>query len=411
MNRFFITEFSRKYYEDYDRDLEIKRPLRVTEVEAGVILPAVEIPCKDNTAYLGGVLDKNGNFVPESATPRNKPEKALTAGYALDKEPAYRDETVIYGGVLYEFYGHVLLETSARLWYYFKHNPNKYRVVFDVVPGARGKFREFFELWDIPYNDDTFITEPTRYKRVIVPEEASRYATSWHQDYAIPFEYMKSKVQAGKYEKIYFTRTHLLRNPVCGETQIEDIFRRNGFSVVAPETLSLREQISLLKGCKCLACFAGTLACQVLFCENGASRIVLNRAFEPAEAHQIFDQLKGLHTTTVDVSLNPLPVTHVIGPWICGLTEPFLQFLKEEGFRGYHERNLNVVAVDDLVVFLRSWHQANRRFALSADEVKFSIARLRYSFFGEAQRSIYKLLYKFCFGRLRRTIKAKTKLD
>ena len=256
MQKLYIADCSKKYYKDYENSFEIKRDLKVAEVENGVILPLKVLDYHtDHETHLGGVIGKNGQFCPLSSTHRADSDfRSLKTGYKPDTKPEYKDETVIYGGILYEFYGHVLLESMARLWYYVKHNPHKYRVVFNFVPDAKGKFKEFFELLDIPYNDDTFITKPTQYKKVIVPEQASFYAESWHKDYLAPFDYMASKVEAEKYEKIYFTRTKLIeRNPVLGEKPIEKLFEENGFKVFSPERLSLRKQIALMKGCKELA--------------------------------------------------------------------------------------------------------------------------------------------------------------
>ncbi len=59
MANFYITDFSKKYYQDYDKDMEIKRSLTVKEVDKGIILPAVEIPCNYDYGYLGGGTGRN----------------------------------------------------------------------------------------------------------------------------------------------------------------------------------------------------------------------------------------------------------------------------------------------------------------------------------------------------------------
>ncbi len=408
MAELYITDFSRKYYEDYDRDLEIKRPLTTREVERGIILPAREIPCDEDYAYLGGVLDEEHNFVPESATGARQ-VKHLKGGYALEKPPVYRDEIVIYGGILYEFYGHVLLESSSRLWCYFKQNPNKYRVVFDVVPGARGKFREFFELWDIPYNDDTFITEPTQYKCVIVPEEATTYETSWHADWLAAFDYMASKVEAEKYEKIYFTRTKLVeRNPVLGEKPIETLFRRNGFAVFAPERLSLRRQIALMKGCRVLATVSSSTYHNLLFARNGATLICLNRAFEPDFCQNVVDQARQLKSFYIDASLNPLPVHHVHGPWLIGKTEELKRAFAALGLR-WHGKT-NTVEAKHCTGFLKEWYGRNARRSLNGEEVLLCQSRIRVVSSHSIYKFIFKLLSALSFGGWRRSLKAESKL-
>ena len=406
MNTLYITKISEKYYKEYDLDREIKRPLNVTEIENGIIIPAKEIPCMGDCAYIGGVLDNNKNFVKESSTFRDKPQKALLDGYEVNETPEYKDEVVIYGGVLYEFYGHVLLETLARLWYYIKYNPNKYRVVFNFVPGAKGKFKEFFELLDIPYNDDTFITKPTQYKKVIIPEQASIYAESWHKDYLVPFDYMASKVKAEKYEKVYFTRTKLIeRNPVLGEKSIEKLFEKNGFKVFSPERLPLRKQIALMKGCKELATVSSSTYHNLLFAKNGTRLICLNRAYEPDYSQHIVNLAKNINYTYIDVSLNPLPVTHVSGPWIIGLTNNLISFAKDNNYNLPNKYSVNTIMQTQLTIFLKEWkgRNANRYFPLEEWEVAAQTVNIKVE--RSIKQNIYKLLSHITFGRLKKSLK------
>lgn len=378
MTKFYISEISKKYYENYDKDCEIKRDLNVCEIENGIILPAKEIPCNDDFAYIGGVLDSDKNFVKESSTFRDKSEKALLDGYAITEQPRYIDEIVIYGGVLYEFYGHVLLETMSRLWYYYKSNPNKYRVVFNVVPHARGKFKEFFELLDIPYDDNTFITEPTQYKNVIIPEQASIYATNWHQDFLIPFEYMKAKIKPAKYKKVYFTRTKIKkRSPVWGEKLIERIFNKNGYKVFSPERLSLRQQISIMKGCESFASLSGSANHNLLFSENNINVTILNRNFEPDFCHFIVDFSKKHKVTYIDISLSLLPVTHVNGPWIVGFTEELNKFLIENNFSFSKKIKIGKINCIYAIKFLSKWYANNKARNLTDKNTLFHQSRFK----------------------------------
>lgn len=405
MSRLYIEENSKKYYEIYDNDMEIKRELHSTIINKGIILPIKEVEYNSDYIYLGGVITDKG-FAQESSTYRDKKEKALLDGYKINFTPKYCDETVIYGGVLYEFYGHVLLETMSRLWYYYKSNPNKYRVIFNVVPGARGKFKEFFELLDIPYDEDTFITEPIQYKEVIIPEQATIYATNWHKDFLIPFEYMKSKVKAEKYDKIYFTRTKLVdRAPIYGEKLIENLFKKNGYKVFSPEKLSLKKQIALMKGCKSLVTVSSSTYHNLLFSENGVELICLNRAFQPDYSQHIVDQIKNLKYTYIDTSLNPYPVYHVTGPWIIGYTKELDNFIKDRGLRALKSSKINQISSSDLRKFLSRWCPINMNRNFTAEE--FKICACRYNI--EVNRTFFqalcRILANFTFGKTKQNLK------
>lgn len=225
----------------FDDIYEIKRRLNIKIINNGIIIPAIEVKLSDNFIYKGGVLDEKGNFINESSTYRDRETKSLRSSYKISLNTEYVNETVIYCGLLYEFYGHVLLETMSRLWYYIKYKYKNYRVIFNYVPRAEGQFKEFFELLEIPYDEDTFIKKPKKYKKIIIPEQASIYAKNWHKYYRIPFDYMARNIKESDHKKVYFTRTKLTnRNPVMGEKLIENIFRKNGYKIFSPERLSLK---------------------------------------------------------------------------------------------------------------------------------------------------------------------------
>lgn len=408
----YISSASEKYYQNYKQKAQISRSLNVTEVDNGIILPVKVFNDYTKEEYhQGGVTDKNGHFIKESASYRGGTDfRSLKAAYPLADKPEYCDETVIYGGVLYEFYGHVLLESLSRLWYYIKNNPEHYRVVFNFVPRAQGKFKEFFELLDIPYNDRTFIAKPMQYKKVIIPEPASIYAQSWHIDWLAPFDYMSSKVKAAKYDKIYFTRTKMVeRYPVWGEKKVEQMFAKNGFKVFSPERLSLRKQIALMKGCKELATVSSSTYHNLLFAQNGVKLICLNRSFEPDYCQHIVDEAKNLDASYIDASLNPLPSSHVDGPWIIGITEELKKFADDNNLKLPLFYKLNGVPSRYVVPFFNNWFPRNQNTDFSVEDVMFHQQRVKIIKEKNLKSILLRLLSKFTVGRLRKKLKMLSK--
>ncbi len=200
---------------------------------------------------------------------------------------------------------------------------------------------------------------------------------------------MAAKVEAEKYDKIYFTRTKLTkRNPVWGEKEIEKLFAKNGFKVFSPEQLSLRKQIALMKGCKELATVASTTYHNLVFAKNNTRLIALNRSFQANQTQFIVDQAKKLDATYIDVSLAPLPITHVYGPWIVGQTEELQNFLKDNNLE--FNDSVNCVTDDDLFLFLKSWsHHVNKNVTpVTKDEIVYmqeKINFIRKRFFGKVK--------------------------
>lgn len=408
----YVSSFSKQFYQNYTEKTQITRSLNVTSIDNGIILPVKVFNDYTKEEYhQGGVIDQTGEFVEESSSYRSGTDfRSLKSAYSFVEKPEYKDETVIYGGVLYEFYGHVLLESLSRLWYFVKNNPKHYRVVFNFVPRAQGKFKEFFELLDIPYNNETFITKPTQYKKVIIPEPASIYAQSWHPDWLIPFDYMSSKVKAAKYDKIYFTRTKMVeRYPVWNEKKVERMFAKNGFKVFSPERLSLKKQISLMKGCKELATVSSSTYHNLLFANNGVKLICLNRSFEPDFCQHIVDEAKNLDANYIDVSLNPLPVSHVDGPWIIGITEELKKFSNDNSLKLPLFYKLNGVPSRYIVPFFCNWLCRNQKTEFSHEEVLLCQQRVKIIKEKSLKSILLRILSKFTFGRLRKKLKMLSK--
>ena len=252
------------------------------------------------------------------------------------------------------------METLSRLWFYLKYNPNKYRVIFNFDKRAKGKFKEFFELLNIPYNKETFIETPTQYKEIIIPEQSAVMYNGgyWHRDYLIPYDYMASKVKAQKYDKIYFTRRKLIdRNPVWNEKPIEKIFKQNGFRVFAPEKLSLKKQIALMKGCKELATIVPSTPHNLLFAKNSTRLYCMNRCIHPNPVQHVIDEAKNIDVTYINIGLNPFPVQHGSGPWIVGVTEELKSFCLEKNFKFPKNIKIDTISSKYLYPFYRDWYK------------------------------------------------------
>lgn len=74
-------------------------------------------------------------------------------------------------------------------------------------------------------------------------------------------------------DRIFITRPPGSRRAFKNLTEIEDCFRRNGFSVVLMETLSVSDEIMLMKGKKCIAGFFGAGLTNAIAAEDDAEII------------------------------------------------------------------------------------------------------------------------------------------
>jgi hypothetical protein len=129
-----------------------------------------------------------------------------------------------------------------------------------------------------------YVKKPTQCRSVTVPEQ-SQY-NSWTfvkftKEFFVPYQAIKSRVTPGKIKKLYLTRRNVVignyRRVCCNEEYFEDFFTAHGFKVIAPEKLSIEEQVSLIMGADEIAAIQGTLTHWAMFCKPDAKFIMLKR--------------------------------------------------------------------------------------------------------------------------------------
>lgn len=112
----------------------------------------------------------------------------------------------------------------------------------------------------------------------------------------------------GKYkgECIYFTRRQLGNKiPMeIGEKEIEDLFRKNGYLVVAPEKCSLLEQIMLIRESSKVACLSGTLPHNMMFAKDGAELCILRKTNKPNYRQVDVNAIRNLKVVNIDAHIS-----------------------------------------------------------------------------------------------------------
>lgn len=283
----YNNKANRRFEEEVKKKHERKSPVGVVEVENAVILPTKFT--KERSWGLGGVIDKYGQFVEMSGIPFH-----YGGSYEYyDDEILYFDETIIFISVIPNHWGHFLADVVGRLWYCIDAK-EKFRIAYTSYGFNRGKilgtFLEFFELLGINKESLILIDKPMKYKRVIIPERTmtSHAFYNDYSNYSIKYKTIIDRVIENvdklnndypKYDKLYFTRMAYgrARYTDTGEKQICDNFRRNGFMVISPEKLTLKEQIYYIRNCKVMACLSGTLPHNVVFAKNDMELVICNR--------------------------------------------------------------------------------------------------------------------------------------
>ena len=317
-----------------------KKDLTFKVVYEGVLLPAVK-NSNDNSLFgRGGVMDRNGKYISESALKAYNMSNRIQGGYFVpQKDIEIVDEEVIYLGYFMPHWGHFLLDFLSRVWC-CKTNKYKGKYAYiidrDSTVMISGVYREFFDLLGIPRENLLVINKPTRFSKIIVPEQ-SIYPGKWYtKEYVDTFDSIRDKVEKqSQYEKnIYLSRTKLKfgRYKEIGEKRIERFFRRNGYCIVYPEKLSLIEQIAVFKSAKELACVSGTLPHNMLFSENGSKLTIIHKTYRLNKHQFLINQMRKLSVTNIDAHLSLFPVLYGAGPFVLFETENLRKFAIDRNY-------------------------------------------------------------------------------
>lgn len=318
----------KKYYTD--------RSLGVLELDRGIVLPSVE--SEKMGTYGGGVCDRGFSFVAGFLRNDINPAKnhlyyGLNTAYSVPRsEIIYRDECVIFGGVLVGHFGHFILESMGRLWYVLQNDKLETKIVFTMILEAKKWIFDFFRLLGINENRICFIDKPTQFAKIIIPEESIHSWDSYTKEYLIPYQKITQKINPGNIKKVYLTRTALDQGGAlcCNEEYFEKFYKQKGFSIVAPEQYTIDEQISILYGAEEIVTTLGSLSHFAMFCKKGTRFTILTRVDNdilPAQC--LVNEASEVKWCIVDVSLNFLFATRVYGVNQIGVTKFWKMYVKD----------------------------------------------------------------------------------
>lgn len=294
--------------------------------------------------FMGGIYTNEGEPV-ELSFQRNGFETAKKLIQKTDlSNVKFEDKKVVYLGQYRVHYGSFLVDSISRLWYTLD-DPQNYQYVFLATQTVLGTSLhksavDFFNLLGISESQITIITEPTRYRKIIIPEEAYTPLKEYHPEF---LDIIRKVVRSASVEgikpteKVYFSRSkfaYKLKSDF-GEEFIAELFRCNGFEVIYPEEHSLAEQIFYVNNCKVFASIGGSCAHNILFSLTKPKMILLNR-MNGYQFHQWFlNEMAGVEPITyVDAYTEPFKKvfkTEVTGPFLYWCNTNVKKFAKDYG--------------------------------------------------------------------------------
>ncbi len=331
MDNLFLTHYKEmdqlSVCEDAGRRLEVRK------VENGLILPYKIV----NGEKRAGVVDNRGSFVELSGFEALSPVDAWGGSYEIEEPVSRREEKVIYFGRFWKHWGHFLMDMVSRLWYVLE-NKEPLGIVYDSTVEISGIYLEFLELLGIRKEQLIRIEIPTVFNQVIIPECAHKPGIFCSVKYKEIFDRAAEQVLAkadepGKYkgECIYFTRRQLgNRIPMeIGEKEIEDLFRKNGYLVVAPEKYSLTEQIMMIRESRKAACLSGTLPHNMMFAEDGTELCIIRKTNKPNYRQVDVNAIRNLKVVNIDAHIS-LKAVGPAGPFIVDYNQNVKKYLEDQ---------------------------------------------------------------------------------
>lgn len=328
----FYVENINPYVNMYKKNYFLGNDTGCRTVENGYILPYTQ----DKTnAVAGGVYDADGRCV---AAHRIGNTHGSCHDFDL-RNTQHSDETVIYAGFLSNHYGHFILESLSRMWYFLERNSketSRYKVIFSQIDDSHlntanmtacSFLTEIFQLLGIQ-NTFEVITKPVRYTAILLPDEMHHLSNGYKTKAKQLYDAIRDSVAPLHKEKIYLSRTKTDRHDCINEEYFENFYQKLGYEVIYPEQLSITEQISLMAGAKEVVCTGGTLHHQILFCNDGVDITVLNRNVEVACHPPIvwINQLRRAVFVCVDVSKNFMPSLEYYSTYLLAPTKHFQQY-------------------------------------------------------------------------------------
>ena len=345
----------RLYVRDYNMWSNIcnKRPHVDGKLSAQTINNGIILPWKlgdDKVKKLGGVHDENFNFIIGSAYKKERncnrvDYGVINGGYSVpETELEYCDETVVYGGCVPIAPNESLfLFTAAFSWWYIKNPDPNIKIVFISASGPFAnnqrlvnRIIEFEDLLGIPEERLIFCDRPTKFKTVIAPEPSVCAWKDYYDEYTLVFEKIRENVVPGNYKKVYLTRREYNKrgniHDYINEEYFEDFYREKGFTIIAPEKHSLREQASIMLGAdEIVSVWSSASHFGAAFSRPGAKLVYLNRIDIwdiGLENLPHFHQMKESDYYFIDVCYNFLNQSQDHGVYLLGPTSYWKKYVK-----------------------------------------------------------------------------------
>ena len=328
----FLRSYKARQLEKMKENLTGKTSLSVKEYNKIALEPLyqqVNSPTSENLIYDdAGFCSKIIN--------KNTSSKKYFSGVSL------------YGGYFRKVWGHFLFGTLGRLWPLTdKDFLSKIdNIVFFISKSERmkldGNYLEIMQLLGIDNKIVIVENEIVEFEKLLIPDISFEHDSFNSKQCCNLFDYIIEKVLeehtvGNLSRKIFFTRTKL-KNASSNEINLSvfnDFFRNNGYEIISPESLSIKELIKLLAETKKFVSISGSCAHNIVFATKNVNRevIIIERHAWNNTFQANINMMRDINAIHVDAHWMP-KLSSSSGPvFLYGPTPQFMKFVQHYGLK------------------------------------------------------------------------------
>lgn len=288
-------------YKDYSHKLNIRQLTNHTVTPLGAVPGQSEHPQPD---ILCGDCDMCAKIEPTT-----------TSGNQLQG-------VALFGGYISSQWGLFILNSTERLWPLFQANPIEVDHILFFAESYKakklhGNYKEFFDILGLT-EKIIICDESISVENLIVPDVSFEHPVFYSDEFMYLFRRLRQNVLSSESkiencEKLFFTRSQM---PHAGSRSInigelDRLLADNGYTIIAPERLSIRELVELTARAKSVASVSGTLAHNFLFCNPEAEFLIFERTAANNEYQVGVNMMMNITPAYIDAFQMPAPLASV----------------------------------------------------------------------------------------------------
>ena len=175
-----------------------------------------------------------------------------------------------------------------------------------------------------------FINKPTKFSEVIVPDLSYSRCEYYSDHYKNIFDTIinkciNNKTSTNQAKKIFLSRKNWGKGKKLefGHDMLENYFKKNNFSVVYPEELTIKELICITNNADVVASISGSTAHNSLFFNNVKKFIIIEKTNFYNEIQIDINIIKNMDIDYIDANISLYPADVGLGPFVYAYTDNY----------------------------------------------------------------------------------------